>query len=137
MFVKHIDERNFLDAGFVVNPVTKETFSKKSVDIDTISTYVQVWNDMNIYKFKAVTDIEGTVELGAIRNMDDLNEIERKYFKDQKREFLFRQLIPLVDEKIELDNIQITLLYCIIDSADDETLDELIQLNFGDKNEKA
>jgi len=132
MFVKHIEEQNFIDAGFSINPLSRETFSKQIIDSDTISTYVQVWIDVNTYRFKAVTDKEGTVEYGSIRNKEDLAEVNRRFFEDHKKEFLVRQLIPLVDEKIQMDSIQRAILLNIIEMFDDGQVDDLIKTHFGD-----
>ena len=132
MFVKHIEEQNFIDAGFSINPLSRETFSKQIIDSDTISTYVQVWIDVNTYRFKAVTDKEGTVEYGSIRNKEDLAEVNRRFFEDHKKEFLVRQLIPFVDEKIQMDSIQRAILLNIIEMFDDGQVDDLIKTHFGD-----
>lgn len=137
MFVKHIEEQDFIDAGFTLNSLTRETFSKQTIDSDTISTYVQVWLQINTFRFKAVTDKEGSVEYGFIRNKQDLAEVNRRFFEDHKREFLIRQLVPLVDERVEMDNIQRALLLNMIESANEEEIDELIKAHFGDSNEKA
>lgn len=137
MFVKHIEEQDFIDAGFTLNSLTRETFSKQTIDSNTISTYVQVWLQINTFRFKAVTDKEGSVEYGFIRNKQDLAEVNRRFFEDHKREFLIRQLVPLVDERVEMDNIQRALLLNMIESANEEEIDELIKAHFGDSNEKA
>ena len=108
MFVKHIEERNFIDEGFETNPVTRETFSKQQVDSDSVSSYVQVWLGVNTYRYKAVTDKEGTVEYGHIRNKEDLREVNKRFFENREREFLKRQLPSKMGRK--LDSIQLALL---------------------------
>lgn len=131
MFVKHLEEQNFFDAGFSLNPLSRETFSKQSIDAESISTYVQVWMDVNSYKYKAVTDKEGTVEYGSIRNKEDLSEINRRFFVDHKKEFLIRQLIPLVDERIQMDTIQRTILLKLIQKSQENEVDILIKKTLG------
>jgi len=120
MFVKHIDESNFFDYGFELNSVMKESLSKHLVDSDTISTYVQVWLDVNSYKYKAATNIEGIVERGSIRNKEDLAEVNRRFFEDHKREFLFRQHITEYDTN---ENIG---------EASEDELNKMIIKYFGD-----
>lgn len=117
MFVKHLEEQNFFDYGFTLNALSGETYSKWSIDSTTISTFVQVWMDVNIYKFKAVTDVEGVVELGKIHNKKQLQEIHERYFKNHKRNFLIRQLTPIENRE---------MFGQIMNSSDDE-IDKMVK----------
>lgn len=132
MFVKHINENNFFDEGFTLNPLTRESFSKQLIDCQSISTYVQAWLNINTYLYVAITDKEGKVESGKINNKEELKELNRRFFEDHKREFLFRQLPQRIKSMNPLDDIQSDLLLDMIKQFDEKEIDETLKRHFGE-----
>ena len=130
MFVKHIEEKNFLDYGLILSPLTRESFSKWNIDSTTISTYLQVWIVANSYQYIGATDVEGTIERGTIRNKQELAEIHYRFFVNQKKEFLRRQLKPTPSQNFgELLNL--------VSTASDEKIDDMIVKHLEATYEKA
>jgi hypothetical protein len=92
MFVRHITEQDVFDNGFLLNPITNETFSRQQIDTKHVSTYMQIWIDINSYRYRVVTDREGVVEDGHIFSRDILGELVTEFFDNDLESFLRRNL---------------------------------------------
>jgi len=128
MFVKHISEQDILDSGFVLNSLGRETYSKKLIDGEYLSTYVQIWLDVNTYRYEVITDIEGIVEYGEIRNKRDLSRVDSKFFQNYKGEFMVRCISSeLIEDHPNKDNIILAILVREIIQQDEEALDTMFK----------
>jgi Mg2+/Co2+ transporter CorC len=95
MFVRHITEKDIFENGFILNPLTNETFSKQKIDTECLSTYMQIWIDVNSYRYRVITDREGKIEDGVILTKDILKELVTEFFNKDIESFIERNISTL------------------------------------------
>lgn len=95
MFIRYITEKDVFESGFILNPLSNETFSRQKIDNRLLSTYMQVWNDINSFCYRVVTDREGLIERGTISSKEVLRELVDKFFVDDVDAFLKRNISKL------------------------------------------
>lgn len=92
MFIKHIIDEDVFRNGFVLNPVFNESFSREKIDTTYISTYMQIWVDINSYRYKVLTDREGVIDRGSIFSASILKSLTEKYFDNDIRNYIERRI---------------------------------------------
>lgn len=92
MFVKHIVDQDVFNNGFLLNPLFNESFSREKIDTKFLSTYMQIWVDVNAYNYKVTTDREGEIARGTIFSADALNDLVDTYFNNDKKNFIRRNI---------------------------------------------
>jgi len=115
MFVKHIIDEDIFKEGFILNPLFNETFSREKIDTNFISTYMQIWLDVNSYRYKIMTDREGTVVRGTINSVDVLKQLTEKYFNNDIKEFIKRNISRIYPK---LNNIEKAYFSGVVNNLD-------------------
>lgn len=128
MFVRYIEDKDVFEAGFILNPLFNETFSKEKIDTKYLSTYMQVWMTDNSYRYKVVTDREGVVEYGTIFSKEILQGLVSKFFKHDKVNFLRRNLKNIHD----WNNKEIQVITGSLQMLPEEKIKEIMIKHFGE-----
>lgn len=129
MFVRHITEKDVFEKGFILNPLTNETFSKQKIDTQYLSTYMQIWVDINSYRYRVVTDREGLVENGIILSKDILSELHAEFFDNDIDSFLKRNIPKKFSH---WSDIKLTCMMGNIDRLDHNTKQQKMIELFGE-----
>lgn len=104
MFIRHIIDEDVFNNGFILNPLFNETFYREKIDTTYISTYMQIWIDVNSYRYKVITDREGVINRGTIFSASILKSLTEKYFDNDKKNYMKRRLckkIPFLNSNLE------------------------------------
>lgn len=128
MFVRYISDEDILNNDFILNPLFNETFSRETIDTTYISTYMQIWNGVNSYKYKVLTDREGTIEYGTICSKELLSEITERFFGKGKVNYLKRNL-PLCKNWDTIDSGSVNGM---LDKLSESEIDTIIIDVFGE-----
>lgn len=131
MFVKHIEDKDIFECGFTLNPLFNETFSMEKVDRKFISTYMQVWVDINSYRYKVVTDREGVIEYGTVFSKEILKGLVSKFFTHDRANFLRRNLPKLS----KWDDKTISMISSSLQRLPQREIDNIMLNNFGENYE--
>lgn len=129
MFVRYIEDKDVFACGFTQNPIMNETFFREKIDTKYLSTYMQVWMNINTYRYKVVTDREGAIEYGNISSKEILEELVSKFFENDKANFIRRNL-STIDPTLSETNCN--LILASLQKMPEKELEKIIIKKFGE-----